>query len=231
MAKQKPASLENVWSKLGKGAPTRPESAAYKMDGYDAEHLLGEAVAARYGEPTKENLPGKIKAMRQDMGVSPYHLNSARVNVPPWRPGLPHDDATIDPQLSGDYKANTNALRVGIQDLNGPLTERDKLATAMHELAHQQDTANSLYPMTNDYLKGGMGEHHKDLQRFEPEMALMMAAQDRIEHDLPPSPEMADVRGHYPNLRKVRPLSSNKLATPWDIRENLIPAEVWNANQ
>ncbi len=171
-------------------------SDAHKKQYYDDELNLTSELIQRYGPEWRE----MADSLHKDLGLDKAKIRMRNV---PMRPGH-----------LGTYIPEQNRIV-----LNNEMGENQRYPTTAHEMAHAADTLHEGYssPASN-YQRDEPIKHHKHFVNFDEEFPVIMAAQRERQEGWPVHP---DILRRYPFLKSVVPLSSNRLANPWNIQESL----------
>lgn len=193
------------------------------VPGYESVPLKQEGVAppepqdVRIAAALRDRYPGMSTAkmagvLREEMGLAPYKI---KMNLNSKPEQLPEDAV-------GGFYRGSGKLKV----LGGGIHPDTKLTSVYHELAHAGDAVVD---------PGFMGTRGHDLKgahfsKIPDEMALAQSLEEqaKIERGAPTDPQVVN---NMPWLKRVAPLSSNRLANPWvDLikRGLVVPAEAWN---
>ena len=197
----------NSWSRLKADQVRRGDGMSYVITPVEDE--LGNLLERRY--PQKEE-GAAMFAMMQDLGLGDYNL-VVNPQAPRSRMGA---EVGSDEVLMGEYDPGDNRVKIN----KGLVDPRDRKQTIFHELAHFGDQVED--PTFNLI---DQPTHFKHYPKGEETMLNSIIHQKAIEQGFDPDPQaMSDM----PWLKQVAPLSSNKLANPWAMNRNKLPAEMWN---
>ena len=169
----------------------------------DAAYFLAKAMRSRYGKGSPERL---AQAFTGDLGV-PLRMPVRAVNAPMRGH---HGNAIL-----GSFDPATTSISYSARDLVDPDA---RVTTLAHEIGHAADHAETFgqfEPARMSFEDKRLGRHHAGFEDFEPELAGLMTAQAQLERGQAINP---DFYRYYPALKRVHPLSSNPLASPWDFR-------------
>lgn len=208
-----------VENNLGKNLATEHpqkliEDISNKTNQLQQSDLLAHELAKRYGSESWKDIANSFQG---DVGLDPYTIP---IKVEPAAFGAA--DGTFSPS-SGRISISPNSP--------GGLSRSAFPTTAVHELGHAWDDVRGIRSKDAQHHSQITPLHpgeNRDIGSFEPNTIALIAAQNAKENDLPMNPAYNDM---YPNLRDVKPLSSNPLAGPWQgIKgEEKLPPDLWNA--
>lgn len=176
----------------------------------DVNQALVQELEARYGSKRARDV---LPLYADDLGIGKYNIKvtptkNLLAERRAWGQHLPDHGQLL-------YQAN-------VQD---PYHET---ATLAHEMAHvADDVLQSSYSgnskVSSSHHTGMPGEYE-----FEPHMAQSLAAQQLIELGFPLA---ASAYKDSPWLREVKPLSSNRLASPWSNAKTDLSSEIHNGTR
>lgn len=182
----------------------------------EADDRFATRIAERYGP--QRPLPELADSIRQDYGINPYKMI---INL-----GSLKSDS-----VNGDWSGDSGRVRV--EKKLQKETPAWAANTLFHEISHaandfsqvEQQGANE--KMDEEYSAPGEPGHF-GVVKNRWDLARMLDEQARIEAGEKPD---ANRLAEYPWLKKVHPLSSNRLANPWTEKlDNVdaMPVATWN---